>query len=178
VARAVTASLPSVYADSAASARRDRLHPGSPGRNLRPRFALGGRALIVKDGTLTYVHNFPGIPPEDRISAPAPTTGGHVVDVEFNKERAGEYRECVGPLKLYIDDQVVGEEEIRTVLGHFSPCGEGLCIGYDSGDAISGLYAGSKFEFTGGTLHKVVFDIADDAYIDVEAHLAAAMARD
>jgi hypothetical protein len=24
----------------------------------------------------------------------------------------------------------------------------------------------------------VVFDIADDAYVDVEAHLAAAMARD
>ena len=38
--------------------------------------------------------------------------------------------------------------------------------------------AGSQFEFTGGTLTKVVFDIADDAYIDVEAHLAAAMARD
>lgn len=25
---------------------------------------------------------------------------------------------------------------------------------------------------------KVVFDVADDAYVDVEAHLAAAMARD
>ena len=39
------------------------------------------------------------------------------------------------------------------------------------------MYA-SGFEFTGGTIHKVVFDIADDAYIDIEAHLAAAMARD
>ena len=29
-----------------------------------------------------------------------------------------------------------------------------------------------------GEIVKVVFDIADDAYIDVEAHLAAAMARD
>ncbi len=34
------------------------------------------------------------------------------------------------------------------------------------------------FEFTGGEIVKVVFDIADDAYVDVEAHLAAAMARD
>jgi hypothetical protein len=25
---------------------------------------------------------------------------------------------------------------------------------------------------------KVVFDVADDAYVDVEAHMAAAMARD
>ena len=29
-----------------------------------------------------------------------------------------------------------------------------------------------------GEIHKAVFDIADDAYIDVDAHLAAAMARD
>jgi Sulfatase len=32
-----------------------------------------------------------------------------------------------------------------------------------------------KFEWTGGQIHKVVYD---DAYIDVEAHLAAAIARD
>jgi hypothetical protein len=29
-----------------------------------------------------------------------------------------------------------------------------------------------------GTIVKVVFDVADDAYIDVERHFAAAMARD
>jgi arylsulfatase len=29
-----------------------------------------------------------------------------------------------------------------------------------------------------GKIDKVVFDIADDAYVDVERHLAAAMARD
>ena len=40
------------------------------------------------------------------------------------------------------------------------------------------MYAGSRFEFSNGEIVKVVFDIADDAYIDVEAHLAAAMARD
>ena len=79
---------------------------------------------------------------------------------------------------MFIDDRQVGEEEIRTVLGDFSLCGEGLCIGYDSGDAVSSLYAGSRFEFSGGTIEKVVFDIAGDAYIDIEQHLSAAMARD
>ena len=72
---------------------------------------------------------------------------------------------------------MVAEDEIRTVLGHFSLCGEGLCIGYDSADPVSALYS-SGFSFSGGEIKKVVFDIADDAYIDVEAHLAAAMARD
>lgn len=55
---------------------------------------------------------------------------------------------------------------------------EGLCIGYDSADPVSSAYAATKSEFTGGRLEKVVFDIADDVDIDVEAHMAAAMARD
>jgi hypothetical protein len=138
---------------------------------------FGGHALFVKDGEVTYAYNFLGIPPEDRISAPVPTSGPHIIGVEFTKERIGEHREGIGPLKLYIDDQLVGEAEIRTVMGHFSLCGEGLCIGYDSADPVSSLYT-SGFAFTGGTIEKVVFDIADDAYVDVAAHLAAAMARD
>lgn len=64
------------------------------------------------------------------------------------------------------------------MLGHFSLCGEGLCIGYDSADAVSSLYAGSPFGFRDGRIVKVVFDVADDAYVDLEAHLSAAMARD
>jgi arylsulfatase len=138
---------------------------------------FGGHALFVKDGSVTYAYNFLGIPPEDRISAPVPTSGHHIIGVEFTKIGMGPNREGTGPLKLYIDDQQVGEAEIRTVMGHFSLCGEGLCIGYDSADPVSSMYT-SGFPFTGGTIVKVVFDIADDAYIDLEAHLAAAMARD
>ena len=138
---------------------------------------FGGHALFVKDGQLTYVYNFLGIPPENVISAPAPTSGRHIVGIDFTKERTGDHREAIGPARLYIDDQAVAEEEIRTVLGHFSLCGEGLCIGYDSGDKVSAAYP-HRFEFTGGEIVKVVFDVADDAYVDVEAHLAAAMARD
>jgi hypothetical protein len=55
--------------------------------------------------------------------------------------------------------------------------GDGLCIGYDSGDAVTDDYP-APAEFSGGRLVKVVFDVADDAYVDVERHLAAAMLRD
>jgi arylsulfatase len=89
----------------------------------------------------------------------------------------GQYHESYGPLKLYVDDQVVAEQEIRTMTGHFSLCGEGLCIGYDGGDAVSSEYR-PKFEFSGGKIVKVVFDVADDAYVDVERHLVAALERD
>jgi len=138
---------------------------------------FGGHALFVKDGALTYAYNFLGIPPETRITATAPSSGRHVVGVEFTKERMGEHHESYGPLKLWVDDEVVAEQEIRTMTGHFSLCGEGLCIGYDGGDAVSAEYR-PKFAFTGGTITKVVFDVADDAYIDVERHIAAAFARD
>ena len=53
----------------------------------------------------------------------------------------------------------------------------GLCIGYDSGDAVSSDYTG-KFAFAGGRIIKVIYDVAKDVYVDVERQLAAALARD
>jgi arylsulfatase len=138
---------------------------------------FGGHSLFVKDGTITYAYNFLGIPPETRISGPAPRTGKHVIGVDFTKERKGEHNESYGPLKLYVDDQVIAEQELRTQTGHFALCGEGLCIGYDGGDVVSSEYT-PDFAFTGGTIGKVIFDVADDAYIDVERHVAAAFMRD
>jgi hypothetical protein len=112
---------------------------------------FGGYSLSVKDGTLTYVYNFLGIPPEQRISTPAPRSGRHIVGVEFTRDRLGDHYEPIGTARLYVDDDVMAEQEIRTIAAFYALCGEGLCIGYDGGD---------------------------DAYIDVERHFAAAMARD
>jgi arylsulfatase A-like enzyme len=137
---------------------------------------FGGYSLFVKDGKLVYVYNFLGIPPEQRLVADAPASGTHVVGVEFTKERAGEHHEPYGPLKLHVDDQVVAEAEMRTIASRYSLCGEGLCIGYDGGDAVSSDYK-PRFAFTGGRIVKVVYDVGD-AYVDLERHLHAAMARD
>jgi len=73
--------------------------------------------------------------------------------------------------------QVVDSGKFRTQTGHYALCGEGLCIGYDSGDAVSSDYNG-KFSFSGGRILKVIYDVAKDVYVDVERQLAAAMARD
>jgi arylsulfatase A-like enzyme len=154
------------------------LTPNSEGVIFAHGSRFGGHSLFIKDGQVVYVYNFLGVPPIYRVTAPAPTSGKHIIGVEFTKTGMGEHREGVGPLALHIDEEKVAETEIRTVLGHFSLCGEGLCIGYDSGDAVAADYAGSRFDFTGGEIAKVVFDIADDAYVDLETHLAAAMSRD
>ena len=138
---------------------------------------FGGYTLFVKEGKLTYVYNFLGIPPEQKVVAAAPTSGTHIVGIDFAKTGTAEHYAPVGTLKLYVDDDVVGEQEIKTIASRYSLCGEGLCIGYDGGDAVSGEYE-PKFEFTDGRVVKVVIDVADDAYLDVERHLSAAMARD
>jgi hypothetical protein len=153
------------------------LTPESQGVIVAQGSRFGGYSLFVKDGKLNYTYNFLGIPPEQRLSAPAPTSGRHVVGIEFTKERIGDNHEPIGTAKLHIDDEVVDEQEIRTIAAFYALCGEGLCVGYDSGDAVSSEYK-PKFEWTGGEIVKVVFDVADDAYVDLEQQFAAAMARD
>ena len=153
------------------------LTPDSQGVIFAAGSRFGGHALFIKDGKLTYAYNFLGIPPEQRVTIDVPTDGRHILGVDFVKERMGEYQESYGTLSLYVDDEIKAKDEIRTMTGHFSLCGEGLCIGYDGGDAVSSEYK-PKFSFSGGRIVKVVFDIADDAYVDVERHLAAAMMRD
>jgi arylsulfatase len=138
---------------------------------------FGGYALYVKGGQLIWVYNFLGIPPEQRLSADAPTKGTHIVGVEFKKKKDGEHGEGVGTMTLYIDDQAVTSGDFRTQSGHYALAGEGLAIGYDSGDAVSSDYQ-PRFEFSGGNIIQVVYDVADDVYLDQERLLAAALARD
>ena len=97
--------------------------------------------------------------------------------MEFIKESVGEHGESHGTAKLYVDDEVVAEDAIRTQTGHFTLCGDGLCVGRDAGDAGQQRVP-AAFAFSGGTIVKVVFDVGDDAYLDLERQLAAAMARD
>jgi len=151
--------------------------PGTQGVIMAQGSRFGGHALFVKNGKLYYVYNFLGIPPEQQLIADAPTSGSHPVGVEFTKEGTGENHEPHGPARLYIDDEVVAEAEIRTILARYALAGEGLCIGYDSGDSVSQEYR-PKFAFTGGTIIKVIFDVSDDHYLDIENHFAAAMSRD
>lgn len=138
---------------------------------------FGGYSLFVKGGQLFFVYNFLGIPPEQRLVCAAPVPGRHVVGVEFIKERVSDLGETFGQLTLYVDDQVVAQGPCRTQTGRYTLCGEGLCVGYDGGDAVSSEYR-PQFPFSGGRVLKVIFDIADDGYLDLERRLQAAMARD
>ena len=75
------------------------------------------------------------------------------------------------------DDAMVAEGPMRTQSGHFTLCGDGLCVGFDSADKVSQEYE-SPGTFTGGTILGVGIDIGADAYLDLEKLAAAALARD
>jgi arylsulfatase len=138
---------------------------------------FGGYSFFVKDGKLVFIYNFLGISPEQRLSCDAPPLGKHVVGVEFVKESLSKNFEVLGSATLCVDDKAVGTAKLRTQSGHYALCGEGLCIGYDGGDAVSSEYQG-KFPFSGGRIIKVVFDVAGDTHVDKERKVAAALARD
>ena len=138
---------------------------------------FGGYTMFVKGGKLIYVYNFLGIPPEQRLSWDAPKLGKHVVGVEFIKEKLGTNHEALGKMTLYVGENAVAAGDFRVQTGHYALAGEGLAVGYDSGDAVSADYK-PRFQFSGGRIVNVVYDVADDTYIDLERKFAAAMARD
>ena len=71
--------------------------------------------------------------------------------MEFIREGAGPNNESVGTTKLYVNDKVVAEGPMRAQLGKFTLSGDGLCVGYDSGDAVSEEYK-TPGTFHGGTI--------------------------
>lgn len=103
--------------------------------------------------------------------------GKHTLGMEFTRESAGKYGESVGTTTLYVDGMAVASSPMRTQLGKFSVAGEGLCVGFDSGDEVSPQYQ-NPGTFTGGTIHGVAIDVSEEAFIDLQREAAAAFAGD
>ncbi|MCO5223668.1 MAG: arylsulfatase [Thermomicrobiales bacterium] len=138
---------------------------------------FGGHALFIKDRKLWYVYNFLGIRPEQQFVSEELTPGNYTLGMEFTREGEGENHESVGTTKLYVNDTVVAEGPMRTQLGKFTLCGDGLCVGRDSGDNVSHEYT-SPNPFTGGKIDFVGVTVEKQSYEDLELLAAAAFARD
>jgi len=138
---------------------------------------FGGHSLFIKDQKLYYVYNFLGIQPEQKFVSGVLTPGKHSLGVAFTREKAGKYGESLGKAQLYVDDKPVAEGPMRAQVGHFTLCGDGLCIGYDSADKVSEEYE-APGTFTGGTILAVAVDVGQESYADLERLAAAALARD
>jgi arylsulfatase len=138
---------------------------------------FGGHTLFIKDKKLYYVYNFLGIKPEQQLVSQILKPGKYTVGMEFVKEKAGEHNESIGTAKLYINDKMVAEGPMRAQVGKFTLVGDGLCVGFDSGDNVSKLYK-SPGEFKGGNISFVKVSTGKETYIDLETEVARAWATE
>jgi len=133
---------------------------------------FGGHAIYVKDGKLHYIYNWLGDIKQQVVSNKSVPTGASTLSAIFTKEGENPPHVANGTLAIYINDEKVGESRIRTQPGKFSIAGEGLNVGRDGGEPVTGDYPGEyPWPFT-GTINRVVVDVSEQGGIDleVEAH--------
>ena len=154
--------------------------PGAQGVLFAHGSRFGGHALYVKDGRLHYVYNFVGSLAQHVTAAQEVPTGENVIlSASFVKDGEDPPGTATGTLTLYHGDQKVGQGRIKTQPGKFSIAGEGLCIGRDSGEAVTDDYPGTApWTFTGGTVNRVVVNVSGKPYVDLEHEAVAMMARE
>jgi arylsulfatase A-like enzyme len=138
---------------------------------------FGGHALYLKDGKLKYDYNYVGEQDQYVESTKPVPTGDCRLSASF--EKSGTGMPTQGLLTLYLNEEKVGEAKIKTQPGKFSLAGEGLNIGRDGGEPVTDDYPGdAPWPFTGGTIHKVIVNVSGDPWVDREAEVRAAFARD
>ena len=136
---------------------------------------FGGHTLFIKDRKLHYVYNFLGIRPEQQFvstggSSPASTPSGWS---SSERARASMANPWARP-KLYVNDKVVAEGPMKTQAGKFTLSGDGLCVGFDSGDAVSQEYT-SPGKFKGGTILGVGVTVEKTQYLDLQKEARRAL---
>jgi arylsulfatase len=138
---------------------------------------FGGHTLFIKDQKLFYVYNFLGIKPEQKLVSNGLKPGKYTLGMEFTREKGGKYGESLGKAKLYVGEKAVAQGDWKTQPGKFTLSGDGLCIGRDSGDAVSEEY-NSPGEFQGGKILFVGVTVEKKQYVDLEKLAAGAFAVD
>ena len=149
------------------------MEPGAEGVLFAHGSRFGGHTMFIKDGRLHYVYNFLGIKPEQDFVSPPLSPGKHSLGMEFKREKAGQYGESLGTTTLYVDGKEVAKGPMKAQIGKFTLSGDGLCVGFDSGDNVSEQYK-NPGRFTGGTIQGVAIDLSDNAYVDLQRDAAAA----
>ena len=154
--------------------------PGASGVIFAHGSLFGGHALYVKDNRLHYVYNFLGMDEQHVVGETDVPTGDQLIlAASFEKDGEVSPGTATGMLTLFHGETKVGEGRIRTQPGKFSIGGEGLCVGRDSGEPVTGDYPGEEpHRFTGGTINRVAVDVSGEPYVDLEREAVAMMARE
>jgi arylsulfatase len=154
--------------------------PGPRGVIFAQGARFGGHALYVKDNRLRYVYNFVGLTEQVVVATEDVPVGKHLIlSASFDKDGEDPPGVATGVLSLFYNERKVGEGRIKTQPGKFSLAGEGLTVGRDGGEPVTGDYpGGAPWAFTGGTINRVVVDVSGEPYVDLEREAVAMMARE
>jgi arylsulfatase len=131
---------------------------------------LGGWALFLADGVVTYVHNYVGLA-EHRISARVDLSpGSHTITYAFARADAG-----TGSGTLAVDGRDLASGEIAPFTPvRFSLTGAGLTLGWCLPEPVcDDLAAPARFT---GTLHEVRIEVDGPRSLDPEGEAAWAVA--
>jgi arylsulfatase len=154
--------------------------PGARGVLFAHGSRFGGHALYVKDNRLHYTYNFVGLV-EQRVVATEdlPTGADLILSASFEKDGEDAPGVATGILSIYHGERKVGEGRIKTQPAGFTIAGEGLCVGRDSGEAVTDDYPGdAPWRFTGGTVKRVAIDVSGAPYVDLEREATAMIMRE
>ena len=154
--------------------------PGAQGVLFAHGARFGGHALYVKDNRLHYVYSFVGLMEQQVVATEDVPTGENLIlSASFDKDGEDPPGVATGILSLYYGDRKVGEGRIKNQPGYFELAGEGLCVGRDSGAAVTDDYPGERpYRFTGGTIRRVAVDVSGQPYMDLERQAEAMLARE
>jgi len=139
---------------------------------------FGGHAIYMKDGKMHYIYNWLGKIKQQVVSNKAVPTEASTLSAIFSKEGENPPHVANGTLVIYINDEKVGEMKMMTQPGKFSIAGEGLNVGRDGGEPVTGDYPGDRpWSFT-GTIKRVVVDVSGDLNIDQEVEAQTMLMRE
>jgi arylsulfatase len=121
---------------------------------------LGGWVLFVRDGSVSYVHNYVGLS-EHRLSAPFSfSPGRHAITFRFSRTE-----DHAGVGSLLVDGDVVATGEIAPFTPmRFSLTGAGVTLGYSGHSPVCDDVR-SPSQFT-GDLYRVIIDVDGESPFD------------
>ena len=125
-------------------------------------------ALLITFSILTTASAAPPVREFDAPGAPP-----------FKVLKTGENPPFVpnGTTSLIVNGDTVATTQMRTQPGKFTLAGDGLCVGWDSGDPVAPDY-GTEGRFTGGRIDFVAVDVTGDPVLDLEREFQALLSRD
>ncbi|WP_148416587.1 arylsulfatase [Haloferax sp. KTX1] len=154
---------------------------GAEGTLLAHGSRSGGYSLYVEDDRLHYAYNYVGVEEYDVVAETRVPEGEVSLRMEFEatgEADPAEGKGAPGTVRLYYDDERVGEGTIPRTL----PITMGLTAGLSCGrDALSTVTAAYRervpFAFT-GDIARVTVDVSGDAFVHPEAEMDRIMAQE